>query len=169
MENGAFRIYHSPNVVNLSIDAYDGEKQCGRLWNQYTGEPLCFSTLFEALEGMEALYDRLEYPFASTRPRSFLEDGGSGAEYERDIQDGKRSELRVAEPFQSVVSHRGRNATFIIRVQYRQHSSWQGEIVWVDGSLRKCFGSVLDLLRLIDSAMERCTAENRAAPDCNRW
>ena len=67
-----------------------------------------------------------------------------------------------------MISHRGRDATFIVRVQYRQYSSWQGEIVWVDSGKRKWFGSVLDLICLIDSALERGKAPDWDAPADNR-
>lgn len=159
MENGTFRIYQSPNVVNLCIDTYDGERQGGRLWNQYMTEPFCFSTLIEALESMEALYDRLCYPYASTETRSFLEEGCREVG-EEGILDTRGREHRVVEPFHRLISHRGQDATFIIRVQYRQHSSWQGEIVWVDGGRRRYFRSVLELLKLIDSAMEKDTVHD---------
>ena len=62
MGNCAGRIYHSRNVVNLCIDTYDEEKQCGELWSQYLGGPAAFTSLFEALEKMEDLYDALQYP-----------------------------------------------------------------------------------------------------------
>jgi len=67
------RIYHSPNIVNLCIDSYDIEKQCGRLYHQYRENPLPFSSLFEAFKRMDELYDDLRYPESTTQTRSFLE------------------------------------------------------------------------------------------------
>lgn len=155
------RIYYSPNVVNLCIDNYDMEKQCGRLYHQYTEEPFRFSSLFEALKRMDELYDDLRFPEATTRTRSFLEkSGGEKRKYlwgelesSADIQEKKRREIRKAVSFDSVTGQRGKDATFIIRVQYRQHSSWQGEVTWVDGRKRDWFGSVLELVEWVDTAI----------------
>lgn len=157
------RIYYSRNVVNLCIDTYDAEKQCGRLWSQYAGEPMLFTSLYEALECMEALYDALRYPYASTQMRSFREEPGADAEaygfagsVEQTGEKGAFGEMgiRMTEAFDDMIAHRGQDATFIIRVQYRQHSSWQGEVVWVDGGKKRYFESVLELVRLIDRALE---------------
>lgn len=74
-ERGERLTLHSPNIVNLCIDSYDEEKQCGRLYHQYTDHTVCFSSLFEALERMERLYDEIQFPQAATRLRSFQETG----------------------------------------------------------------------------------------------
>lgn len=151
MGNCAGRIYHSRNVVNLCIDTYDEEKQCGRLWSQCMGGPVAFTSLFEALEKMESLYDALQYPFAATEIRSFLPEGSR----KRCGTWSSPGEDRAPESFSEMLSHRGRDATFIVRVQYRQNSSWQGEVVWMDTGKRTYFGSVLELVKLIDAAHER--------------
>ncbi|MCI9007510.1 MAG: hypothetical protein HFI13_05295 [Lachnospiraceae bacterium] len=57
------------------------------------------------------------------------------------------------EEFEKVIEHRGERATFLIRVQYRQHSSWQGEVVWVDQQKKEYFRSALELVKLLDSAL----------------
>lgn len=151
MGNCAGRIYHSRNVVNLCIDTYDEEKQCGELWSQYLGGPAAFTSLFEALEKMEDLYDALQYPFASTETRSFLPEGSR----KRRGRGICMREDRSAESFDDVISHRGRAATFIVRVQYRQNSSWQGDVVWMDTGKRTYFESILELVKLIDAAHEK--------------
>lgn len=43
---------------------------------------------------------------------------------------------------------------FIVRVQYRRNATWQGNIVWSDRHETKCFRSALELLKMIDSALE---------------
>lgn len=47
--------------------------------------------------------------------------------------------------------------TFVIYVKYRQHATWQGEVVWTDTRQRKCFRSALELLKLIDEALNHKT------------
>ena len=43
--------------------------------------------------------------------------------------------------------------TFIIRVQHRQNSSWQGRITWMDEDKTVYFRSMWEMLKLIDSAV----------------
>lgn len=45
--------------------------------------------------------------------------------------------------------------TFIIRVRYRQHSTWQGEIAWAEQERKQYFRSALEMLKMIDGALER--------------
>lgn len=44
-------------------------------------------------------------------------------------------------------------ATFVVRVQQRQNSTWQGTVSWVDAKAQLHFRSTLELLGLIDSAL----------------
>ena len=48
---------------------------------------------------------------------------------------------------------RGKAATFEMRVLFRQHASWQGELLWLERNARQSFRSVLELITLMDSAL----------------
>lgn len=43
--------------------------------------------------------------------------------------------------------------TFQIHVLFRQNATWQGRMVWVEKNMEASFRSVLELLRLLDSAL----------------
>ena len=43
--------------------------------------------------------------------------------------------------------------SFVIRVQHRQHDSWQGKVTWLDEDKTENFRSVLELIHLIDDAL----------------
>lgn len=49
---------------------------------------------------------------------------------------------------------------FIVKILFTQNVSWQGSVEWIRGEDKKsqCFRSALELIRLIDSAVE---TENR--------
>lgn len=47
----------------------------------------------------------------------------------------------------------GNIATFELRLLFRQHASWQGEILWLEKNTRQNFRSVLELVCLMDSAL----------------
>ena len=45
--------------------------------------------------------------------------------------------------------------TFIIEVEEVQDGSWQGSIEWLQGKKKQSFRSVMELLSLMDSAVEK--------------
>ena len=47
----------------------------------------------------------------------------------------------------------GKKATFALSVRFRQHSSWQGYVTWLDKGQKQNFRSVLELIFLVDSAL----------------
>ena len=44
--------------------------------------------------------------------------------------------------------------TFIIEIKSCQNETWQGSVSWVEGKKQQPFRSALELLKLMDSAME---------------
>lgn len=55
----------------------------------------------------------------------------------------------------SVMGNAGKLATFIVHVQYCQNATWQGTIVWADEKQTSNFRSALEMLKLMDSAVEQ--------------
>ena len=51
-------------------------------------------------------------------------------------------------------NQQGRAATFALRVLFRQNASWQGSVSWMEGNREESFRSVLELLFLMNSALE---------------
>ncbi len=45
--------------------------------------------------------------------------------------------------------------TFIVKVDNRQRDTWQGEIVWAEENRRQHFRSSLELLLLMNEAMNK--------------
>ena len=48
----------------------------------------------------------------------------------------------------------GHKASFIVRVTSRQNATWQGSISWTERGITKHFRSALELIKLIDSALD---------------
>ena len=44
--------------------------------------------------------------------------------------------------------------TFIVNVMFRENATWQGEVVWADEKKKQYFRSALELIKLMDSALE---------------
>lgn len=54
--------------------------------------------------------------------------------------------------------------TFVMEIYETQHQSWQGKLRWVQGQEEQCFRSVLELLCLINSVIDKEKLRDR--PDC---
>ena len=48
----------------------------------------------------------------------------------------------------------GHKASFIVRVTSRQNATWQGSISWTERGVTQHFRSALELIKLIDSALD---------------
>ena len=53
-----------------------------------------------------------------------------------------------------LLSKHGDLSTFILRVQHRQNSTWQGRITWVNENKTLQFRSVWELTKLIEEALD---------------
>ena len=48
----------------------------------------------------------------------------------------------------------GDMGTFVIRVQHRQHSSWQGRVTYLEEDRTVYFRSALELIKIIDGTLD---------------
>ena len=95
-----------------------------------------FESLIQFLIAVQELLEDQKTPQSYTSLRKFSEPLPAGEE------NGIPSRIR-----------RGAKATFSLQVLFRQHSSWQGVILWCDQKKEESFRSVLELVMLMDSAL----------------
>lgn len=57
-------------------------------------------------------------------------------------------------------------ATFVIKVLFRQNATWQGKIQWVEKNKTQSFRSDLEMLKLMDEAMQ---AVDECEDDTAKW
>ena len=87
----------------------------------------------------------------------------TAAQREASTSSGCRKGTKVVQQYwteQSLQPDSCGSQTFYIHVRFRQHSSWQGEVMWKQGKKKTSFRSVLELLHLLQSAF----AEQRQKP-----
>ena len=125
------------------VNAYNGRFIQGELYNSYSKEPYRYDDIIEMLQTMEELYDYLQFPMSSMESRSFF---NKKKYYKR---------KGMAKPMQKemILDKSEEKGTFIIQVQYRQNSSWQGKIFWVEKNKTQHFRSALELIKLMDGAL----------------
>ncbi len=118
----------------ICVDSYENGVLKGHFC-QLGGECKAFESLSQFLIKMERSLEESGQPQAYTTARSF----------------GKP---RQAENEETVSSRgRGKLGTFEIQILFRQHSSWQGLLHWVETGQEQSFRSVLELVYLLDSAL----------------
>lgn len=52
-------------------------------------------------------------------------------------------------------SAKPRATTFLVRVQFRENTTWQGRVEWLEGKKSKPFRSLLELIMLMQEAQEQ--------------
>ena len=129
-------LYLENNRILLCIDAYRDGILSGRFYDLYLGKKE-FSSLTQLLIKMEALLEERGLPQSYNRLRSFGQ-----------IPDRKEAEGNPVGP------RIGNLATFELKILFRQHASWQGTILWKEGRQEQSFRSVLEMIHLMDSALQ---------------
>lgn len=142
LESSNIRIF-SPNVINNCVNSFDNRGMQGELYHSYSREPFKYDDIVEMLQMMDVLYDTLQFPMSSTETRSFF------MKRKKITQKGMAKIMKD----ESLLGKRGEKGTFIIQVQYRQNSTWQGKIVWVEENRTQHFRSALELIKLMDGAL----------------
>lgn len=121
--------------ITVCVDSYDDGVLKGRFYNAYQ-EMECFDSLMQFLMGVEAVLEEQQVPQSYTTLRKFSDYVPTG--------DGTVASRRI---------RNGEKATFEMQVLFRQHTSWQGVIIWKDRKMEQTFRSVLELALLMDSAL----------------
>ena len=131
------------NAIVLCIDRYDVSMH-GRYYHHFSRDAVLFDDEADMLMGMEKLYDDLNFPFPGNNERHFVKrkEIPMKEELNRELEDEQMLDMH------------GDLGTFIIRVQHRQNSSWQGRITWVEEDKTLYFRSVWEMMKLIEEALK---------------
>lgn len=121
--------------MTVCVDSYEEGVLKGRLYNAYR-EMECFGSLMQFLIGVEAALEEQQMPQSYTMLRKFSDLLPAG--------EGTVASGRI---------RKGAKATFEVQVLFRQHTSWQGVVVWKEQKMEQPFRSVLELVLLMDSAL----------------
>ena len=121
--------------ITVCIDDYTNGVLRGRFYNA-GHEVSSFVSMSQFLVKMEQMLEESQVPQAYTVHRTF--------------SDMLQPEYEGQPPLQQ---RKGAKATFELQVLFRQHSSWQGIVLWKDRKTEQSFRSVLELVFLLDSAL----------------
>jgi len=140
----AFPLSNNQRETLLCIDTTDGSALQGRFYCPPRNIERSFGCLSQFLIEMHQILDMCGLPRASNEMRSF-----STATESSDFSS--EEDAAFSEP------QMGKKATFSLRVLFRQNASWQGLLLWIEGKQEQSFRSVLELIMLINSAVQQAT------------
>lgn len=134
---------HTPNLVNICVDKYDCSEIAGRIYHCYDEKPWHFTNVIEMIGLLEDFFDRISFPQASTKTRTFV-----------NVSEKKKESLTKSVAVQKIIEQSGRLGSFLVHVKYRQNSAWQGLVERMESGEIYEFISVLELLKILNNAME---------------
>ena len=123
-------------TIVACVDSYEGKVLRGRLYNAALHEAAPFANLMQFLLQVESLLEQLQFPQSFDTSRTF-----------------SRPAAKPVETGGLPGSRDGACATVRIRILFRQNASWQGTVSWLEGGQEEGFRSVLELVKLMDSAL----------------
>lgn len=140
----------SPGGIILCVDRDQGQGIEGRLYHGYSAGEIPFRGYEEFVRKAECFLDELGFPHRGTG--------------ERDIEGNvrrfrKREGMTKVMKEEELLKKHGDLGTFVIRIQQRQHSSWQGRVTWLDKDRTVSFRSALELLKIIDGVLDKDSAK----------
>ena len=121
----------------VCVDSYLQGVLCGCVYPcAQEGEGYEFRSLVQLIVGIESILDSANFPQSFNAVRNFF------LTPKLSLKGAEGREIR-----------RGYCATFVVKILFRQHSSWQGTLAWSEKRQEKPFRSVLELILLMNSAL----------------
>ena len=138
------------NLMCICIDGMDNSEYQGRIWQQYSDDPIEFESGIRMLGIMDSLMDEWDFPQRGLDDRTF----DKSCKKSNTIAD-TRDDLtidKVAQIFgtRNIQNKKGAISTFVVQVAMRQRATWQGKVICVETNDKKEFESAMQLLRIID-------------------
>lgn len=125
------------NTSLVCVDAFDDGLLSGRVANPFFPRQQRFRNLMQLLLIVEDLLDEVNFPQAFTAPRRTW---GQTRPQPESSDNGQGEE-------------RGQLATFRVQILFRQNTSWQGRVQWLEQEREESFRSTLELILLMRGAL----------------
>lgn len=147
--------------MSICVDSRRNSDLSGRLYHRGRPEPVLFDNTGQALIEMEKWCDRVGYPQPEVVIRKFesetsVPDDGTVEKSDKNQEKFsiRKTEEAVSVASEDLLNEEGNKGTFVVHIKYRQNASWQGQVMWAEKRQTCSFRSALELLKLIDSALD---------------
>lgn len=141
------------STFKVCVDNVLEQEISGRVYNPFVPRMAEFPNIYLLIDRMERIINYLGFPQSAQDYRSF---GKSKAIDGQSKGKGDFNKIMDDETFENLI---GEKATFIVQVQFRQNATWLGSISWVEQKKEQKFRSALEMIKLMDSALNECTKE----------
>ena len=148
--------------VLICIDEYNEGEMSGRIYSMSESEPEHFSSAIKLVKQVGRIIDEGNGPQSTMKVRKFFKN-----KQEEEIKNNQNQTDKIVDNKKvttAKINAHGIEATFRVRIMFRQNASWQGMVYWAEKNREENFRSVLELLMLIDSSF----AESQAAKGVNK-
>lgn len=138
----------------ICVDGRENQEMTGTIYNPYLPKPCKFRSINEIIFIMERIFETISFP------QAYYEDRVFNPKLRQPDKGHKETEVRQYMSEEDFLSERGKKATFVVQVQFRQNATWQGTITWTDEKKTQRFRSTLEMLKLMDDALGGKEAES---------
>lgn len=136
----------SSNIARFRIIIEETEEYdiAGILYNDSYGFAIDFQGIRQMLSYLDDFFDYVNFPQATHEKRRFYEEEGKTCKH-------PPHGLREVTPEEM----QDKAAVFILHVQFRQNSTWQGTLEWIPERKMKRFRSELEMIGLIAETLKK--------------
>ena len=127
----------------IKVYSYKNKNIQGIISNPFFEQDMVFENMMQLITMVERIADSLVYPQKAMQLRQFSETNQNDSKEMFTFQTS--ADFSNLKPI----------ATFELEIIFRQNASWQGNIVYAEQNLTSSFRSVLELLTLMDSVLEK--------------
>ena len=140
-----FKKYNSSKSADfiIRVISVNNATWQGKAEHVESGQVYCFKSFLELLNQIHHKLEALGYPQSDTQLRSWGESTLSIVPKETEPQQAQEMENPEASG----------GSTFLVRIMYRQNTTWQGTVQSLDKKQIMPFRSLLELTMLIDEAV----------------
>ena len=145
------------NLICVCIDDNKDADYQGLIYHQYADEPISFNGIASMILEMENLFDEWDFPQRGLAERKFNKKKEN---HKRPVPETENDKLKIeiisdTHGVRNVQNKKGKLATFVIQVVYRQDASWQGHVIYQEENEKLDFNSALELIKIIDRAVTK--------------
>lgn len=144
-----FEFEKKPISSNISrfkiiIEKTENFNLAGILYNDFYEIAIDFQGIRQMLSSLDEFFDYVDFPQATHEKRSFREEPD-------------RRKKRPPAGFREVSAEemQGKQASFLLHVQFRHNATWQGVLGWISEDKTKRFFSELELIGLMVEALKK--------------
>ncbi len=147
------------NLMCICVNGNDNAEYQGEIWTQYQDDPVMFMSVTNMLSQMDDLMDDWDFPQRALAQRHFYKNNVPENTYEEKDNILVIDRIKEQNGIRNVQNKKGKFATFVVHVAFRQNATWQGEIIHSEKNEKYHFDSAMEMLTLMDKCIKE--SDNR--------